>query len=109
MRSLQGPVFFPAPHRSPSSTRTCSAAIPTILVDLLLGFGAPALQIKGVPHSDALLGVVALVLVYSAYVAEVYRAGIESVHPCQVAAARSLGLVAARPCGSSSSRRPSAA
>ncbi|GBC86609.1 putative glutamine ABC transporter permease protein GlnP [bacterium HR12] len=44
------------------------------------------------PRDPAFWGVVALVLSYSAYVAEVYRAGIESVHPSQVAAARSLGL-----------------
>ena len=46
----------------------------------------------GVPNSPLFWGIVALVLVYSAYVAEVYRAGIESVHPSQEAAARSLGL-----------------
>ena len=37
-------------------------------------------------------GVIALTLVYTAYVTEVYRAGIESVHPSQRMAARSLGL-----------------
>jgi polar amino acid transport system permease protein len=67
-------------------------AVPTILVILLLGFGAPALQLKGVPHSDVFWAIVALILVYSAYVAEVYRAGIQSVHPSQVASARALGL-----------------
>jgi polar amino acid transport system permease protein len=67
-------------------------AVPTILVIGLLGFGAPALQIKGLPNSDVFWAIVALTLVYSAYVAEVYRAGIESVHPSQVASARSLGL-----------------
>jgi len=60
-------------------------------VILILGFGAPTLG-SGVPKSTFFWAVVALVLVYSAYVAEVYRAGIESVHPSQVAAARSLGL-----------------
>jgi polar amino acid transport system permease protein len=58
----------------------------------MLGFGAPALALKHVPTSTTFWGVVALVLIYSAYVAEVYRAGIESVHPSQEAAARSLGL-----------------
>jgi polar amino acid transport system permease protein len=58
----------------------------------MLGFGAPALQISGIPRDPLFWGVVALVLVYSAYVSEVYRAGIESVHPSQAAAARSLGL-----------------
>jgi len=46
----------------------------------------------GIPTSPVFWGVVSLVLVYSAYVAEVYRAGIDSVHPSQEAAARSLGL-----------------
>jgi polar amino acid transport system permease protein len=58
----------------------------------LLGFGAPALQIDAIPTSVVFWGVVSLVLVYTAYVSEVYRAGIESVHPSQDAAARSLGL-----------------
>src|SRR5262249_16912750 len=58
----------------------------------LLGFGVPSLQLPGVPTSAAFWGVVGLILSYSAYVAEVYRAGIDSVHPSQVAAARALGL-----------------
>ena len=66
--------------------------VPTILVIALLGFGAPALQLSWVPLSTTFWGIVALVLVYTAYVSEVYRAGIESVHPSQDAAARSLGL-----------------
>jgi polar amino acid transport system permease protein len=65
--------------------------VPTILVIAMLGFGAPALQLN-VPTSTTFWGIVALVLVYTAYVSEVYRAGIESVHPSQDAAARSLGL-----------------
>jgi len=59
---------------------------------IALGFGVPALQLPGVPIEPIFWGAVALVLVYSAYVSEVYRAGIESVHPSQSAAARSLGL-----------------
>jgi len=66
--------------------------IPTILVITLLGLGAPALGLSWVPKSTTFWGIVALVLVYTAYVSEVYRAGIESVHPSQEAAARSLGL-----------------
>ena len=68
--------------------------IPTILVIYLLGFGIPALGLSGVPIDPLFWGVVALVLVYSAYVSEVYRAGIEPVHPSQAAAARSLGPLA---------------
>jgi polar amino acid transport system permease protein len=91
MRSLSGPVFFPLRLIAAAYT-DLFRAIPTILVIALLGFGAPALQIKGVPDSDLFWAIVALALVYSAYVAEVYRAGIESVHPSQVASARALGL-----------------
>jgi polar amino acid transport system permease protein len=66
--------------------------MPTILVIALLGFGFPAIQLEGLPIDPFFWGVLAIILVYSAYVAEVYRAGIESVHPSQDAAARSLGL-----------------
>ena len=66
--------------------------VPTLLVILLVGFGVPALQLNGVPSSVVVLGTTAIVLVYSAFVAEVLRSGILSVHPSQVAAARSLGL-----------------
>jgi polar amino acid transport system permease protein len=66
--------------------------IPTILLILLLGFGVPALRLQGLPTDPFLWAGVALVLSYGAYVAEVYRAGIESIHPSQTAAARSLGL-----------------
>jgi polar amino acid transport system permease protein len=91
MRSLPGPVF--APLRVLAAAYTdLFRAIPTILVIALLGFGMPALQLQGVPDSDVFWAIIALTLVYSAYVAEVYRAGIDSIHPSQVAAARSLGL-----------------
>jgi polar amino acid transport system permease protein len=91
MRSLPGPVFFPI--RALSIVYTdLFRGIPTILVVYLLGFGVPSLSLTGVPNSATFWAVVALILSYSAYVAEVYRAGIESVHPSQAAAARSLGL-----------------
>jgi polar amino acid transport system permease protein len=91
MRSLPGPVF--APLRILAIVYTdVFRGIPTILVISLLGFGMPALRLQGIPTSKVFWAIVALVLVYSAYVAEVYRAGIESVHPSQVAAARALGL-----------------
>jgi polar amino acid transport system permease protein len=63
-----------------------------VLVIFMLGFGIPGLAIPGVPNDPFLWAVVALTLLYSAYVSEVYRAGIESIHPSQTAAARSLGL-----------------
>src|SRR3954468_23482352 len=90
-RSLPGPVFTPLRIMAAAYT-DLFRGVPTILVILLLGYGMPALNLQGIPDSDYLWGILALTLVYSAYVAEVYRAGIESVHPSQVAAARSLGL-----------------
>jgi polar amino acid transport system permease protein len=91
LRSLPGPVFFPIRALVIVYTDVFRG-LPTILVIALLGFGAPALGLKHVPTSTTFWGIVALVLIYSAYVSEVYRAGIESVHPSQEAAARSLGL-----------------
>ena len=91
LRSLPGPVFFPVRALAVVYT-DLFRGIPTILVIYLLGFGVPALQLEGIPKSEFFWGIVGLVLVYTAYVSEVYRAGIESVHPSQVAAARSLGL-----------------
>ncbi|MCD9154493.1 amino acid ABC transporter permease [Aeromicrobium duanguangcaii] len=66
--------------------------IPTILIVMLVGFGFPALGMAGVPTSLFWLGVIALTLSYGAYVAEVLRAGILSIHPTQWAAGRALGL-----------------
>jgi polar amino acid transport system permease protein len=91
LRSLPGPVFFPLRALAIIYT-DLARGVPTILVIALLGFGAPALQLQGVPTSRVFWAGVGLVLIYSGYVAEVYRAGIESVHPSQEAAARSLGL-----------------
>ena len=91
LRSLTGPVFFPL-RLLAIVYADLFRGIPTILLIYLLGFGVPALQLQGVPKSEIFWGAVALVLVYTAYVSEVYRAGIESVHPSQNAAARSLGL-----------------
>ena len=65
---------------------------PLILIILLVGFGVPALRLKGISSNVIFLGTVAVVLTYSAYVAEVIRSGILSIHPSQRAAARSLGL-----------------
>lgn len=65
---------------------------PTLLVIFLVGFGLPALQLQGAPKSLFWLGVIALTLSYGAYVAEVIRAGVASIHPSQWAASRSLGL-----------------
>jgi polar amino acid transport system permease protein len=67
--------------------------VPLLLVVLALGLGVPGLYLPVISHQpDAVYGVAALVISYSAYVSEVYRAGLNSVHRSQVAAARSLGL-----------------
>jgi polar amino acid transport system permease protein len=65
---------------------------PTILVVFLIGFGVPALNLAGLPTSLFWLGVIALTLSYGAYVSEVLRAGILSIHPTQWASGRALGL-----------------
>jgi polar amino acid transport system permease protein len=95
LRSLPGPVFFPLRALAIGYT-DLFRGVPTILVIYILGFGAPALGLAGIPRDPMFWGILALVLVYTAYVAEVYRAGIESVHPSQEAAARSLGLTRAQ-------------
>ena len=66
--------------------------IPMLLVILLVGFGIPALQLKGLTNNVLILGTIAVIITYTAYVAEVIRSGILSIHPSQKAAARSLGL-----------------
>jgi polar amino acid transport system permease protein len=91
LRSLPGPVFFPVRLLATIYT-DLFRGVPGVLVIFVLGFGVPTLAIEGVPNDPFFWGVVSLTLLYSAYVAEVYRAGIESVHPSQDAAARSLGL-----------------
>jgi polar amino acid transport system permease protein len=67
--------------------------VPVLLIVLAIGFGVPALRLPFIStQSSAVYGTVALVVTYSAYVSEVYRAGLISVHRSQAAAARSLGL-----------------
>jgi polar amino acid transport system permease protein len=92
LRSLPGAVFFPF--------RVLAIAyidlfrgIPLLLVMFIVGFGFPGLELGPLSRQSLFTyGVISLVLVYSAYVAEVYRAGIDSVHASQTSAARSLGL-----------------
>ncbi|GLY07524.1 MULTISPECIES: amino acid ABC transporter permease [Actinoplanes] len=90
LRTLRGPVFFPV--RAIATGYTYSfRGLPLIIVIYLYAFGIPGLRLQGTP--DVLvLGGAAIVVTYGAYLAEVFRAGIESVHPSQIAAARSLGL-----------------
>jgi polar amino acid transport system permease protein len=91
LRSLRGPVLFPLRLLSTVYV-DLFRALPGVLVIYVLGFGIPGLRLPGVPNDPFFWGVVALTLLYSAYVSEVYRSGIESIHPSQAAAARSLGL-----------------
>jgi polar amino acid transport system permease protein len=92
VRGIPGPVFFPFRMVAIAYTDVFRG-IPLILVLYIIGFAVPGLGLAGISYlSDVTYGIIALVLVYSAYVAEVYRAGIESVHESQIAAARSLGL-----------------
>ena len=91
MRGLAGPVFLPIRIMSTVYTDVFRA-IPGVLVIYVLGFGIPGLGLIDPRTDQRIFGIAALSLVYSAYVSEVYRAGIESIHPSQEAAARSLGL-----------------
>ncbi|GAA5048657.1 amino acid ABC transporter permease [Thermocatellispora tengchongensis] len=91
VRELRAPVFFPLRALAVMYVDVFRG-VPTLLVILLVGFGLPALRLQGVPDDEVTLGVIALTLSYTAYVAEVFRAGIATVHPGQRAAARSLGL-----------------
>ncbi|MEY9940668.1 amino acid ABC transporter permease [Streptacidiphilus sp. MAP5-3] len=91
LRTLRGPVFLPV-RLLATAYVDFFRGFPLIILVLLVVFGVPALQLQGVTNDPIVLGGTALVINYSAYVAEVFRAGIESVHPSQRAAARSLGL-----------------
>jgi polar amino acid transport system permease protein len=91
--SAQSPVFCPLPLAA-TVYIDVFRGVPSFLVNFLLGFGIPALRLPGTTTEPFFWAIVALTLIWRAYVAEVYRAGIESVHPSQSAAARSLGLSA---------------
>ena len=92
VRQIPGPAFFPLRMVAVAYT-DLFRGVPLILVLYMIGFGVPGLGLTFFSYlSDVTYGIIALVLVYSAYVAEVYRAGIESIHESQNAAARSLGL-----------------
>ena len=92
LRTLRGPIWFPVRVIAGAYT-DLFRGLPLIIVLYLVGFGIPGLQgPTGERIPAVLLGTAAVVLVYSAYVSEVIRAGIEAVHPSQRLAARSLGL-----------------
>ncbi len=90
-RTTKSPVLLPVRLLAAAYT-DIFRGLPLLLVLLLVGLGIPGLQISWLPNSAVLLGTVSLVLTYSAYVAEVIRAGIEAVNPAQRMAARALGL-----------------
>ncbi|HET8971129.1 MAG TPA: amino acid ABC transporter permease [Candidatus Nanopelagicales bacterium] len=90
-RRSSAPVLFPLRVVATVYTDVFRGT-PTLLVVLLLGFGVPALDIPGLTPDPVVWGGLALVLSYGAYVGEVFRAGIVSVHPSQAMAARSLAL-----------------
>jgi polar amino acid transport system permease protein len=90
-RTSRNPALFPVRLIAAVYTDVMRG-IPTILLVYLVGFGIPALELSGLPTDPVILGGAALAMSYSAYVAEVYRAGIDSVHPSQKAAALAVGL-----------------
>ena len=90
-RTTVAPALFPVRALAVLYT-DLFRGVPTLLVVFLVAFGLPALRLQGVTTSLFWLGVLALVLSYGAYVAEVFRSGIEGVHPSQVASAQALGL-----------------
>lgn len=90
-RTTTSPVLYPL--RLIATVYTdIFRGMPLLLVLFLVGLGIPGLRLPYVPNSAVFLGTVALILTYSAYVAEVIRAGIEGVNPTQRQAARALGL-----------------
>ena len=91
MRTTKSPALTPFRFLATAYVDIFRGA-PLILIILLVGFGVPALRLQGVSSNVIVLGTIAVVLTYSAYVAEVIRSGILSIHPSQRAAARSLGL-----------------
>ena len=92
IRTLRGPIFFPLRALAAGYT-DLFRGMPLIITLYLVGFGIPGLIGAGGPRIPSeVLGTIALILTYSAYVSEVFRAGIEAVHPSQRLAARSLGL-----------------
>lgn len=91
LRTLRGPVWLPL-RLLATGYVDLFRGIPLIVLLYLIGFGVPALRFTDGRINPVYLGTVALVLTYAAYVSEVFRAGIDSVHPSQRLGARSLGL-----------------
>lgn len=91
MRDARSPTLYPLKLFA-IGYNDLFRGVPIILVIYLLGFGIPGLGLPRPWNSPYIWGTLAMVLSYSAYVSEVYRSGIESIHESQRAAAKSLGL-----------------
>jgi polar amino acid transport system permease protein len=91
VRSTRTPALFPLRLVSTVFTDVMRG-VPVVLLVYTIGFGVPTLALQGLPTDPLVLGGAALALAYSGYVAEVYRSGIDSVHPSQMAGALALGL-----------------
>jgi polar amino acid transport system permease protein len=90
-RDAKSPTLFPLRIFGAAFT-DIFRGVPVILTVYLIGFGIPGLGLPRPWNSPFIWGSLALILTYSAYVAEIFRAGIDSVHPSQRSAALSLGL-----------------
>lgn len=95
IRISRGPALFPL-RMLGTVYVDLFRGIPTILLVYLVGFGVPALALSGLPTDPVVLGGIALALSSGAYVAEVYRAGIRSIHRGQRDAALAVGLTEAQ-------------
>ena len=91
IRTTRSAVLFPL--RGVAAIYTdFMRGIPVIVLLYLIGFGIPGLGLTETRINPIFLGTAAITMIYAAYVSEVLRAGIQSIHPSQRAAARSLGL-----------------
>jgi len=90
-RSARAPWLLPVRLLAVAYTDVIRG-VPTILLIVLFAFGMPALRLQGLPNDPIFWCGVALVVSYGAYVAEVFRSGIDSIHPSQVSSAYALGL-----------------
>ncbi len=95
IRTVNAPVLFPVRVLAVIYVDVLRG-VPTILLVYIIGFGVPGLDLSGVPTNPVVLGGIALAMAYSAYVSEVLRAGLESIHPSQAGAALALGLTPAQ-------------
>ena len=91
LRTVRAPALFPL-RLLATVYADVFRGVPVILLVYLIGFGVPALDLQGLPSEPVVLGGIALTLSYTAYVSEVYRAGLRSVHRGQRDAALAIGL-----------------